>query len=341
MTVHWEDANARAQGLATRLLSPEAIARLAGAGDLRELSRALAGLGALSEEVPEARPAVLQLALRRAAARELGLLRRWLGPRAEVVAVALEAEDRRSLRALVRGAAAGVHAEARLTGLMPTPTLPERLLRELASRSSIRDQAALLVAAGHPSGPALLAAAAPQEPDLFAAELAIARAFAERAIRGGRRGGKLLREYVGDLIDAENYRTALLLARSTGGETPGPAFIGGGRRLSQERFERAASAGDSISASRILGDALGGGEVAALLLRHADAPAALEAALEKHETDRLVRAARLDPLGPAPLLLYLRRLRAQTVALSELVWDLDLTAARRRGRAVAAANGAM
>jgi vacuolar-type H+-ATPase subunit C/Vma6 len=340
VTVRWEDVNARAKGLATRLLSPEAIAGLAGAGDLRELSRALAGLGVLSEEVPDATAPVLELALRRAAARELGLARRWLGPRADVVAVALEAEDRRSLRALVRGAAAGVHAEARLTGLMPTPTLPERLLRELAGRSSIRDQAALLVAAGHPAGPPLLAAAAPQEPDLFAVELAIARAFAERAIRGGRRGGKFLREYVGDLIDAENCRTALLLARRIGGEPPGSAFIAGGRRLTRERFERAASAGDPVSAARLIGEALGGGAEATLLLRHADAPTALEAALEEHETDRLVRAARLDPLGPAPVLLYLRRLRAQTVALGEVVWGLDLEVARRGGGPVAAGSGA-
>jgi hypothetical protein len=40
-----------------------------------------------------------------------------------------------------------------------------------------------------------------------------------------------------------------------------------------------------------------------------------------------VREARLDPLGPAPLLLYLRRLRAQTVLLGELVWERDLETA--------------
>lgn len=339
--VPWDDVNARAKGLASHLLTPEAIAGLAEAGDLRELSRAFAGLGVVPEEIPDVTAPMLELALRRAAARELGLARRWLGPRAEVVAVALEAEDCRSLRALVRGAAAGVSAEARLTGLIPTPTLPERLLRELAGRSSIRDQAALLVAAGHPSGPPLLAAAANQEPDLFAVELAIARAFADRAIRGGRRGGKFLREYVGDLIDAANCRTALLLARRAGGEPPGPAFIPGGRRLTRERFERAASAGDSVSAARVLGEALGGGAGAALLLRHADSPAALEAALEEHQTERLMRAARLDPLGPAPLLLYLRRLRAQTVALGELVWSLDLEATPRSGRPVAAGGGSV
>jgi vacuolar-type H+-ATPase subunit C/Vma6 len=340
VTVQWEDVNARARGLATRLLSPEAIAGLARARDLRELSRALAGLEVLPEEIPDASAPALELALRRAAARELRLVWRWLGPRADVVSVALEAEDRRSLRALVRGAAAGVHAEGRLTGLLPTPTLPERLLRELAGRSSVRDQATLLVAAGHPAGPLLLAAAAPQEPDLFAVESAIAQSFAERALRGARRGGQFLLEYVGDLLDAENARTALLLARAGVGDPPASAFIAGGRRLSQAHFERAASSGDSVRAAGILGEALGGGVEAGLLLRHADAPAALEAALEELETDRLIRAARLDPLGPAPLLLYLRRLRAQSVALGELVWSLDLGIARRSGDLAVAGVGA-
>jgi hypothetical protein len=183
------------------------------------------------------------------------------------------------------------------------------------------------VAAGHPTGRALLAAAAPQEPDLFAVELAIARAFAERAVRGAQRGGKFLRGYVGDLIDAGNCRTALLLAGRTGGEPPGPMFIAGGRRLGPEPFGRAASAQYPVSAARLLGRALGDGELAALLLRYADQPAALEAALEEQELDELVRAAGLDPLGPAPLLLYLRRLRAQTAELGELVWERDLEAA--------------
>jgi vacuolar-type H+-ATPase subunit C/Vma6 len=327
MTVRWDDVDARARGLASRLLSREAIAGLRRAGDLRQLSQELVRLGVLSEEVPEPSGAVLELALRRVAGHQLRVVRRWLGPRLDVVAVALDAEDRRSLRALVRGAAAGAHPDARLIGLMPTPMLPERLLGELAAQSRIRDQAVLLVAAGHPTGRALLAAAAPQEPDLVAVELAIARAFAERAVRGARRGGKFLRGYVGDLIDAGNCRTALLLAGRTGGEPPGPMFIAGGRRLGPEPFGRAASAEYPVSAARLLGRALGDGELAALLLRYADQPAALEAALEEQELDELVRAAGLDPLGPAPLLLYLRRLRAQTAELGELVWERDLEAA--------------
>jgi len=335
MTVRWEDVDARARGLASHLLSSETLAALAGLRSLEELSRALAGEGLLPEEAPATSAAALDLALRRWAAGEVRVARRWLGARAEVIAVAVEAEDRRSLRALVRGAAAGVHAEARLTGLVPTTTLPERLLRELAMRSSIREQATLLVAAGHPAGSALLAAAAATEPDLFAVELAISRAFAERATVGARRGGKFLRAYVEDLIDAENCRTALLLAQRAGAEPAGPAFIPGGRRLSPERFAAAATAADAVAAARILGEVYGGHPEAEALLRHAAEPAALEAVMDRAMTDRLRQAAGLDPLGPAPILFYFRRLKAQMVALGELVWALDLGIAPPRSGAPA------
>jgi vacuolar-type H+-ATPase subunit C/Vma6 len=315
--------NARAKGLSSRLLQREALAGLAQVRDLQQLSRALAGLGVVPEEIPNATAAALELALRRSAGSALHVARRWLGERSEVVAVVLEAEDRRSLRALVRGAAAGVHAEVRLTGLVPTPSLPERLLQELAGRSRVRDQAALLVAAGHPYGAPMLAAAAAQEPDLFLVELAIARTFAERAQRGARRDGRFLREYVGDLIDIDNCRTVLLLAQRASEPAP-RAFIAGGRRLTQEDFARAARIGEPTRAARVLGEALGGGTLAAALIRYPAAPAELERALEAQLADRLLRQARLDPLGPAPLLLYCHRLRAQSVALGELVWSVDL-----------------
>jgi vacuolar-type H+-ATPase subunit C/Vma6 len=339
VSVRWEDVNARARGLGSRLLQPEALARLSQVRDLQMLSDELAGLGVVAEAIPNASAATLELALRRSAASTLRVARRWLGGRSEVVAVALEAEDRRSLRALVRGAAAGVHAEARLIGLVPTPSLPERLLHELAGRSRVRDQAALLVAAGHPYGAPLLAAAAAQEPDLFLVELAIARTFAERALQGARHDGRFLREYVADLIDIDNCRTVLILAQRVGEPAP-QAFIPGGRRLTLEDFARAARIGEPAGAARVLGESLGGGTAAAALIRYASAPAELERALEARLADRLRREARLDPLGPAPLLLFCHRLRAQAVALGELVWSVDLRVPPGQRRLTAAGGRA-
>ena len=100
MTVRWDDVDARARGLGSHLLSSETLAGLARLHTLQELSRGLAAAGVLPEEVPAAAAGMLELALRRWAAGELRVVRRWLGSRAEVLAVALEAEDRRSLRAL-------------------------------------------------------------------------------------------------------------------------------------------------------------------------------------------------------------------------------------------------
>lgn len=336
MRARWDDVNARARGLGSRLLSQEALARLRSAGDLQRLSRALAELGVLPEEIPNATAAALELGLRRSAGHALAIARRWLGARAEVVAVAMELEDRRSLRALVRGAAAGVRADARLAGLIPTPALPERLLVELAERSQVREQAALLVAAGHPYGAPMLAAAAAQEPDLYAVELAIARTFAARAVHGARRGGRFLRDYVGDLIDLDNCRTALFLSSRETGEPSAPAFLPGGHRLTLTQFERAAMGGDPVEVARRLARALDG-ETAALLVRHAGDPAALDDALDIHRGEALRREARLDPLGPAPFLHYCHRLRAQTSALDGLVWSVELGVPVTR-RAVAGAG---
>lgn len=325
MSARWDDVNARARGLASRLLSPEMLAGLGRAGDLQHLSRGLAEVGVLPAEIPNASAAALELGLRRWAGRELAVARRWLGARAEVVAVALEEEEVRSLRALVRGAAAGIRADARLSGLVPTPALPERLLEELATRSRVGELAALLVAAGHPYGAAILGAASGQEPDLFRVEVAIAGVFAARSSSGARRGGRFLRQYVGDRIDLENARAALLFAAAGSGEPAGPAFLPGGRRLTLAQFERAASARTPADAARLLGEVLGSA-VAAPLRRHAGDPAALDQAIDDALGARLEREARLDPLGPAPFLWYAHRLRAQMRALDELVWRLDLGA---------------
>jgi hypothetical protein len=103
-------------------------------------------------------------------------------------------------------------------------------------------------------------------------------------------------------------------------------FIPGGRRLSVAAFERAAASSDPSAAARVLGTALGGGTIALLLRRHAAEPLALEDALETEMLGWLRHHARLDPLGPAPLLHYFLRLRQQTRALGRLVWSVDLGA---------------
>jgi vacuolar-type H+-ATPase subunit C/Vma6 len=311
--------------LGTRLLAPEVLASLSQIHGPDALSRALAARGIISEEGAKGNATEVGLALRRAAAREVAVLRRWLGPRDGALAVALDAEDRRSLRALIRGAAEGAPVETRLAGLIPTPALPERLLRDLAGRASIREQGVLLVGARHPCGAAVLAAASDREPDLFRIELAIARTLAERAVRGCRGAGRFLRDYVAGTIDRDNCRTALVLA-AVGIEGPAAPLLLPGGDLRREEFERAIATGDPLAAARVLGKARATAGLAPILLRHAASPADLERALEDSAVAAVQREARLDPLGPAPTLFFLDRLRRQSIALARLLWGADLGA---------------
>jgi len=323
MRPRWEDVNARARGLSARLLAPEVLDGLSQVRGMAGLGRALAARGVIPEEPAAGDGTELGLALRRGAAREVAVLRRWLGPRDAALAVALDAEDRRSLRALIRGASEGAPADTRLAGLVPTPTLPERLLRELAERGSIREQGVLLLAAGHPCGPAVLAAASDREPDLFRIELAVARTLAERAVRGSRRAGRFLRDYVAATIDRDNCRTALVLA-AIGIEEPTASLFLPGGGLRPEEFERATATRDPVMAARALGAAGATRDVAPILLQHATSPADLERALEDRAVTTVQREARLNPLGPAPVLLFLHRLRQQSIALARLVWGAEL-----------------
>jgi vacuolar-type H+-ATPase subunit C/Vma6 len=268
---------------------------------------------------------MLEQALRRQVGATLRILHIWLGARAPLLAVATDAEDRRSLRAMIRGAVGGASAGARLAGLIPTPGLPERLLEELAVRTRIRDQGLLLLAARHPYARPILTAADERDAGLFEIEQALTRAYVQRARLNARGAGRLVQDHVRSIIDRENCRAALLLARGGGEEPIRTAFLDGGR-LSLRTFEEAARSGDPVRAASILGRALGGAD-AVLLARHALDPAALEDAIERDDLRRLARLARLDPLGPAPALHFLQHLRLYATTLGRLLWSVEFRAA--------------
>jgi hypothetical protein len=104
-----------------------------------------------------------------------------------------------------------------------------------------------------------------------------------------------------------------------------PLFLAGGH-LRLEEFQRAIATRDPASAARVLGRTRGAGGIAELLLRYAASPGALDAALEEDVVAALRREARHDPLGPAPVLLFLYRIRRQSAALGRLIWGADLGA---------------
>ena len=324
MRTRWEAPSARARGLGTHLLPDATMAAVAAAPDLSTVVTLLEAAGiAIPVEGGRTVQAV-ELGIQRAAGSELRRLARWVGNQAAAAAVLFDEEDRRSLRAMIRGAVAGAPADTRLAGLIPTPPLPERELAELARQPRVSDIAALLVAWNHPLGSVLLPAAAGLEPDLLHLELEVDRWFARRARAAARRGGGAFRRYVEQTIDLDNARAALLLAAS-GSELPaGDFFLPGGRHLSRTAFLDAAAAGSLVTAARQLAVPLAAQGVGELMIRHAGDVARLDWALLRARVRALRLEARRDPLGAAPVLAYVLRLRAQVVALRRCLWGMEL-----------------
>ena len=324
MRARWEAPSARARGLGTHLLSPETMAAVAAAPDLTTMVTVLEAAGvAIPDEGGRTSQAV-ELGIRRAAAGELRRLARWFGDPRAAPSVLFDEEDRRSLRAMIRGAVAGAPTEARLAGLIPTPGLPERALAELASQPRVSDVAALLVAWNHPLGSVLLPVAGGTAPDLLRLELEVDRWFARRAHAAASHGGRAFRHYVEQTIDLDNARAALLLAAS-GTELPaGDFFLPGGRHVSRAVFLDAAAAGSLATAARQLAVPLAAQGVGELMIRHAGDVARLDWALLRARVRALRLEARRDPLGAAPVLAYVLRLRAQVVALRRCLWGMEL-----------------
>jgi vacuolar-type H+-ATPase subunit C/Vma6 len=324
VSLRWEDLDARARGLATHLLSRAELDALGRLPDVAALGDALRRHDYPVEE-REVSPATLELAVRRMAAARLRLMARWCGPRTGVLAVVFEDEDRRSLRALLRGAIQRVPAEARLAGLLPTPELPERALQELSHQPTPAALATLLTVWRNPYGAALAGAAAAAQPDPFTLEVLVNRTFATRAGRAAR-GRGLLERYVRETIDVENAYAALALAGAEKDVKPKDAFLSGGARISIAEFETAAAAGESGAAAQRLAAAFQGTPLEPPFARWRDDPAVLERAVLRVRIRGLVRAMRTEPLGPAPVLAYLLRLRTEVIDLQGIIWGISLGA---------------
>ena len=326
MSPRWDDVNARARGLATHLVDRARLAQLASAPDLPALAARLRDIGLTLAETADPTGAELELAVRRRAAGALATLGRWTGRRPELVALLFAEEDRRSVRALVRGAAERAPAAQRVAGLVPTPILPERALDELARAPTPAAVAALLVAWRHPFGPPLAARAHSPQPDLYTLELALDRAAAAWLTQVARRVGGLLAAFIRETIDVENALGAMALAGVPTEVSPRDAFLAGGRALSLELFERAVATRDPADAADRVARAFGSRALAAALRQRRDDARAVEDAVLRARIAELEQLARLDPLSPAPLLAFALALRAQTVDLHRVIWGVALGA---------------
>jgi vacuolar-type H+-ATPase subunit C/Vma6 len=314
----WDDVNARARGLSTRLLGRRRLEELAMVPSLTELASELVRAGYAPTRIATA-PA-LEQTVRLYALSRMRLVTRWCGARSRFLLVAFEDEDRRSLRALVRGALAGATTETRLSGLVPTATLPERALRELARLSTVPEIAATLTAWKNPYGQALQPQTERTQPDLFRIEMAINRLFASRAASAARKAGRELKRFVEESIDLENAAAAMVLRRQAIDVEPEECFLEGGRSIDRRRFVEAIRS-EGISP-------LANTPFARHLASAGADPSTFELAVLRLRLRELLLRARREPLSAAPLLAFLLRLRAQTLDLRHLIWTLSLGAPR-------------
>lgn len=298
MSPRWEDLNARARGLSGHLLRWSDLDALAAASDLSALAEGLARRGMPPGEAPGAEG--IELGIRRWGAAALQILGRWVGERRAALPLVFDEEDRRSLRALVRGAVAGVPAARRLSGLLPTPGLPERALETLAAAPEVTAIGAHLVVWRHP-----FAGAVPTTitgaPDLYAIEAAIGRRAETLAAEAARRSGsRALRQAVAEGLELERVVLAAAAARD--------ATEGARRPLDVSRFH--------------------GTPYARAITEHAADPVRLATELLRLRIERLRHEVRRAPLEPTVTLLIALRLRAQMLDLQRIIWAVALGAPR-------------
>ncbi len=339
MSAVWDDVSARVRGLGTHLLDPARLEALARATDLSVLAAQMEHEGfRLGLETAPVTSSRLEAAIRRRAAARLRLLARWCGPRTALLAVIFEDEDRRSLSSLARGAAEGTAPANRLQWVIPTPSLPERGLEELASQTSPRQMGALLAVWNHPYAKPFLEAGDESHPDLFRLECGLGRRFGERASSAARKGDAGLREYVATTVDLENLNAALIAAEDPSVH-PDSLFIRGGARLLVRAFAEVVGAGSRVRALAMLARHFRGTPFHPVLNRQDGEIAGLPEHLERVLLSTLSRQARREPLTSAPVLAYALAVRSEVSVLQRIVWGAAMGAppAQRRLHRVSAA----
>ncbi len=319
----WGPLVARARGLSSRLLGAETLRALSGARDQRDFAEALvrAGYLAFAPNTPPPDTRAIENAIRRVAARRYDILERWSRECGDVLMPLIEDEDRRSIRALVRGALGGIVLERRTAGLIPTSALPARAIDELALLNDIGAIGAALLALRHPLGAVVAEAARRERPDLFSLDQALVRTWAERAVRAARRADAALRQYVHRTIDLQNLWSARLIAEQRSDADADALFIPGGRLITLADLQWAGEHRDSGQLALTLAPRIRDTPLAAAVEPNAGAP-------DETTLDALLREfremARRQPLGLAPVVLYVLRLRAEHRALLRVLWQLAL-----------------
>jgi vacuolar-type H+-ATPase subunit C/Vma6 len=301
--------------------------RLAMSHSLDELVKSLdSTVYASAATLAPVRPERVERETRRVAGDRVAIISTWCGDRAELLAPLFDDEDRRSLRTIVRSVAAHAPAEQCAAGLLPTPALPVAALDDLAHRDRLRDIAAALTAWGNPYGAAMMTESLRETPDLFALQLAIDRAYANRAVPIASRVGDPIEWYVHMLIDAENARAALAVADHAVERDATSLFIAGGDLIPVELFADLARREPNDARAK-LARVFGGTVLAPVVNGSGDERyGAPLTAMLRH----LRRVVRVDPLSLATVLHYVLELRAELQDLARIIWGIALQVPRRR-----------
>lgn len=234
----------------------------------------------------------------------LAILARWDGERA-LAAVEID-EDRRALRALVRGIAAAIPTERRGSAA--------GRLRHLAGAGTLAELARGL--GDHPLAPALAETRAGTI-DVLAIEVALARAFAAAA----RPADPAARRFVEQAIDGQNVSSALVLAARGGALSPQKMFVPGGERLDEARFVIAARGPIATTRER-LAAAFARTPLADAVL--SPDPGAVERATAAWMLDTQRRMRRLQPHGVAAALYAVLRWRERAEQARREAWTRAL-----------------
>jgi hypothetical protein len=307
------DVVVRARGLALHLLPRRVLDQLAHSAGSGVLAGALQGVGywpAPREGGPPATAAdVIDDAIEHELRQRLDRIARWLGrSRAAAFACVFEDEQRRALRGLLHRFAAGSAAEP-AAAVSVAWALPRRLRRAL---DGVREPAALarvLSRKGSPYGPPLEQAIRESGADLRRVENALDRTYAERATRSAAAFGGRLAAWVADGIDLENAWDALVQG--------GAPFLEGGSSLSREQHATMTSDPDPLSRRRRLATVLGHAGLTGFDVSQTPL-AALEARVLAGRIQLERRHARVNPLGAAPILLAVMRLRGERANLRRI-----------------------
>jgi vacuolar-type H+-ATPase subunit C/Vma6 len=326
MAVYLGDINTRARGLRTHLLPASDLERLARATSLQALQRELSGLGYVPSDAP-ATAMSLERAIRRYSANQMGILDRWCtDDRRAALAVIFEDEDLRSIQAILRGAQQGTATEARMAGLIPTTSLPERALLTLAGQPTPTDVIRMLALWNHPLGAPLVAAASGPHPSLFEIEVELQRAFARRASARAHQGGSQLVEYVEQIVDVMNAWSALLHFVERDPSIVDLTFVEGGRWLTRDVFHKLMNLDTRAQVEKRLAWELRKSPLASAFREELEDVAQLESAMLRAQINWQNRAVRIDPSGAAPIIGFAIELRAEVLNLRGIIWGVALQA---------------